>query len=96
MKAYTELTPMQITLLETVLIDAGNCPTSYDTMIGDNFSWFTARDIRRITGWTKEQCAGVISGALEAGLIDEEERNDFSVPVDVWEMLKAAGHPFPS
>ena len=89
---YQSLTAMQVQLLDAVIAQAGNGATSVESMIADNFSWFCPKDIREVTGWSKEQCAGVISGALEAGLVTEEERNDFSVPIEVWEMLAEAGH----
>lgn len=64
------MTELQTRLVEVVIADS-----PYDTaeqLLGDNYSWFSAEYVTKVTGWSKERTAGVISGAQEAGLVGYE------------------------
>jgi hypothetical protein len=62
------MTEFQKRLVEVVIADS-----PYETaaqLMLDNHSWFSAEMVAKVTGWSNERTAGVMSGAQDAGLID--------------------------
>lgn len=86
MKAnFTDLTPLQVALIDAVYADAGNAPDSYASMVVDNYSWFSARCICKRTGWSKEKTAGVLSGAIDAGIVgDSGDGTGYDLYINDW------------
>jgi len=82
---FADLTPLQVALVDAVYADAGNAPSSYESMVADNFSWFSPRCICKRTGWSKEKTAGVLSGAIEAGIVgDSGGGTGYDLYIDDW------------
>jgi len=86
---FESLTALQVELVDAVYGIAGNDPQSYQSMVVDNFSWFLPIEVQNATGWTKEKTGGVISGALEAGLIGSED-GEYWVNEEVWKAFMDA------
>lgn len=64
------MTEFQKRLVEVVIADS-----PYDTasqLMVDNYSWFSAEMVSKVTGWSAEYTASVMSDANKAGLIDFE------------------------
>ena len=99
---FENITPLQLELICAIYEDAGNGARDYDSMYHDNFSWFSGSQIMRQLGWDKQKTAGVISGAMSAGIVDDSgngTKYDLCVQTDVWMVLHnaclAGKIPFP-
>lgn len=62
------MTEFQKRLVEVVIADSPY--NTAEQLMLDNHSWFSAEMVAKVTGWSAERTAGVMSGAQEAGLID--------------------------
>ena len=87
---FETLTALQVALVDTVYRTAGNCPTSYLSMVADNFSWFLPIEVAKATGWSDSQTGGVLSGALSAGIVGTDGDGEFWVETETWQAFADA------
>lgn len=64
------MTEFQKRLVEVVIADSPY--NTAEQLMVDNYSWFSAEMVSKVTGWSADYTASVMSGAHDAGLIDFE------------------------